>query len=419
MKIGIQTWGTEGDARPFIALAGGLSAAGHDVTLAVTEVTKKDLSSYATELRFRLEPICHIPYDEEYLTQHALGIWKERNPLKQIQKIVTYFFDPFAEDILASAKVLCRENDLVIRHVLVYPLGIAAEKQNIPCLSVYIAPGIPTKHFPPPGNFNIGKTANVLFWKIGDKFINKLFKPRIDRMRVREGLPEVSSVIQDVWASSILNLVAVSPSLFPRPPDWADHFQVCGFFNMPEQAEPWSMPEDLELFIQAGSPPVYFTFGTMLEGEQSPEEVTNLMVESVRLAGCRAIIQSKWDKLTNIPAHPDIFQITRAPHQHIFPLCAAVVHHGGAGTTQTATFAGCPSVVVAHSGDQTFWGEVLHRAGIAPKHLHRMKVDAKKLSVAIQTVLNSPELTHKAKKISEKMKDENGIQRAVKLIENL
>ena len=41
MKIGIQTWGSEGDVRPFVALAGGLSEAGHEVTLAVTDVRNK------------------------------------------------------------------------------------------------------------------------------------------------------------------------------------------------------------------------------------------------------------------------------------------------------------------------------------------------------------------------------------------
>ena len=83
---------------------------------------------------------------------------------------------------------------------------------------------------------------------------------------------------------------------------------------------------------------------------------TRLMVDAAEIAGRRAIIQSHWESITDIPEHPGIFRITKAPHQVIFPHCSAVVHHGGAGTTHSATRAGCPSVVVEHIYDE-FLGE--------------------------------------------------------------
>jgi len=84
MKIGIQTWGTEGDVRPFIALAGGLSAAGHEVTLAVTEIRNKRYIQFGERLGFSIRHIGHLDLNEEEL--HALGpkLIKERNFLKQI-----------------------------------------------------------------------------------------------------------------------------------------------------------------------------------------------------------------------------------------------------------------------------------------------------------------------------------------------
>jgi UDP:flavonoid glycosyltransferase YjiC (YdhE family) len=100
MKIGIQTWGTEGDVRPFVALAGGLTAAGHEVTLAVTEVRNKRYTQFGERLGFSIRHVGHLDLNEEQL--HALGpkLIKERNFLKQVQMIVTRFLDPVTGDML-------------------------------------------------------------------------------------------------------------------------------------------------------------------------------------------------------------------------------------------------------------------------------------------------------------------------------
>jgi len=117
--------------------------------------------------------------------------------------------------------------------------------------------------------------------------------------------------------------------------------------------------------------------------------------------------------------YPEIYRIARAPHQSVFPGCAAVVHHSGAGTTQSATLAGCPSVVVEHASDQPLWGEVLYRAVISSKLLHRRNVTATKLARAIRIVLDSPEMSKKAKMIGNRMKQEDGVKQAIELINRL
>ena len=420
MNIGIQTWGTEGDVRPFMALAGGLSAAGHDVTLAITTDKNKDFTSFSENLGFKILRVGHIDYDDERMKSIGDRILKERNLLKQIHIIITHFFDPIAEDILSAAKLLCKENDLLIRHGLTYPLAVAAELMNRPCVSMFpTAQAIPTKYSSPLVTKSFGKFLNSLMWKFADAYVNRIFKSSYNRMRKQEGLRPIKSVLQEVWSSKFLNLIAVSSTLFPPAEDWSDHIQVCGFLNIPEQLETWKMPKSLEEFIQAGSPPVYMTFGAMIEGEPVPQEATRLMVDAARMAGCRAVIQSKWEELSGIPEHPDIYRITRAPHLEVFPYCAAVVHAGGSGVTQSATRSGCPSVIVAHATDQTVWGGLLLQAGIAPKHLNRRSATAKKLAQAIRTVLDSPKMGEKAKEISARMKGEDGVKRAVELIEAL
>jgi sterol 3beta-glucosyltransferase len=416
MRIGIQTWGTEGDVRPFIALAAGLSAAGHAVTLAVTEITNKQFTAFGERLKFAVRPIGHIDCDEIRFKQLSAQVFNAWNPIKKGDIIVTHFFDPVIEDMLAAAKALCAENDLVIGHFFIYPLKIAARQFQVPFMMVFTTPLIPSRFLPPLGIPEFAKWMNPLWWNLFDMLLNKTWKPAIDRLFLREGVPAEKSVFGGIWHSSLLNLVAVSPALFPPPPDWEQRYHLCGFLNIPEKGESWQMPENLKQFLAAAEPPVHITFGSMIASDPSPRNITQLLIQAVRLAGCRAIIQSNWTELNDLPEFPNIYRMISAPHQHIFPHCAAVIHHGGAGTTQAATLAGCPSIVVEHSSDQPLWGSLLQRRGIAPKLLHRRSISAAKLARAIRRVLDTPAMAEKAKTIGARMQAEDGLTRAVELI---
>ncbi|MBW1984441.1 MAG: glycosyltransferase [Deltaproteobacteria bacterium] len=116
MKIGLQTWGTEGDIRPFIALAAGLRRAGHDVTLAVTEIRNKNFSEFSDMLDIPIQHIGHIDCDDAMFKKIASGIFSTLDPVKKGKKLLENFFYPVAESMLKAAKELCLENDLVIGH---------------------------------------------------------------------------------------------------------------------------------------------------------------------------------------------------------------------------------------------------------------------------------------------------------------
>ncbi len=126
MRIGIQTWGTEGDVRLLIALASGLSTAGHDVTLAITEITNKQFTTLGERLNFSIRHVGHIDCDETRFKQLSANVFNEWSPVKKGDIIVSNFIDPVIEDMLVAAKALCKENDSVINLFFVYPLKIAA-----------------------------------------------------------------------------------------------------------------------------------------------------------------------------------------------------------------------------------------------------------------------------------------------------
>ena len=93
-----------------------------------------------------------------------------------------------------------------------------------------------------------------------------------------------------------------------------------------------------------------------------------------------------------------------------------IVHHGGAGTTQSSLRAGKPSVVVAHAFDQPYWGNRLKQLGVAGNVLQRKKTNPELLAKAIRAVIDSPQMIREAQKAGSAMQRENGVENAVSLI---
>lgn len=422
MKIGIQTWGSDGDINPFIALAGGLAAAGHDVTLALTSAERKDYGGYAQRLGFRLVSAGHIGRDEHELIGLARRMFEEKDPLKQLDLILEGMFEPGVDRMREVAEELCRDCDIMIGHFIVHPAHAVAERTGRPYLTVTLNhSAIPSRHVNLMGTPDLGPFLNGLFWKLGHKILNSHIIPHVNRLRRNMRLPVIESY-RTVWESPRANLVAVSDAICGRWLDREPHQQVCGVFRMTEAAEPYEMPADLERFLAAGPAPVYCTFGSMTSVDDDAgyvEQSRRLLVDAVVQAGCRAIVQARWDGVTSVSGHPDIYRIGHVPHGRILPRCAAMVHHGGAGTTHTALQYGLPAVVVPHISDQFFWARELHRLGVAPKAVDRKKITVRQLAASIRTVLDDAAMGQRARELGRIMERENGVATAVAIIERI
>ena len=158
------------------------------------------------------------------------------------------------------------------------------------------------------------------------------------------------------------------------------------------------------------------TFGSMMIN--SPDylhEVARIWTRAARLAGVRAIIQLPWGDLSSYADGPDVIAVRRLPYSKVFPQCALVVHHGGAGTTQSALFAGRPCIIVAHVSDQFFWGSEIERLGVGGKTLRKMGLRAELLAEGIRQVLANPQLAVNAKDLGDRMREEDGVGNALRL----
>ena len=418
MRVGLQTWGSEGDIRPFVALADGLQTAGHEVTLVITSAENKDYTPLAHSLGLRIRQVRFPSFDPERFGRTEARAMQTVNPFKQVSIVFSDLFDPVVQKMYVASEQLCRDNDAVIGYHILYPLAIAAEKTKRPRVAVFISPNfLRSRYVPPEGLPNLGERLNTLLWNLSEVLMDRVLRPGANLLRLQEGLRPVSGIVRELVESNYLNLIPVSPTLCPPQPDWQGRYHLCGFFDLPETRENWQMPDDLKAFLKAGDPPVFMTFGSIATLDPSLGETTRLMIEAVSFGKFRAIIQSKWEDLSEISMSSSIYRMGFAPYHHIFPHCAAVVHHGGAGTTHLATRCGSPSVVVEHALDQRIWGILLNRVGLAPKPLHRRSLTPAKLAKAVRDVLDSVEMATRAKAAGRALVTENGVRRAVELIE--
>lgn len=139
-----------------------------------------------------------------------------------------------------------------------------------------------------------------------------------------------------------------SPALVPKPADWPDHIDVCGFFF--RDVPSYSPPTDLASFLKSGDKPVYIGFGSIVLDD--PAAMTEKILAAVEKAGVRAIVSRGWSNLgEGRDASENVFWLGDCPHEWLFQHVSAVVHHGGAGTTACGLLNGCPTCIVPFFGE--------------------------------------------------------------------
>ena len=186
----------------------------------------------------------------------------------------------------------------------------------------------------------------------------------VNRFRVKTlGLEPVSTL----WAPGQLFRLKVpytylwSPGLIPKPADWGPEIDIAGFVFL-DLASSFKPPESLTKFLEAGEPPVYIGFGSIVVDD--PDKFTATIFEAVAKAGVRALVSKGWGGLGDEGNTPEnIYMLENTPHDWLFPRVSAVVHHGGAGTTAIGLKCGKPTMIVPFFGDQPFWGAMVAKAG--------------------------------------------------------
>ena len=262
--------------------------------------------------------------------------------------------------------------------VVTGPLPVAAggrsvaEKLGIRYVHASHQPvSLPSPHQPPPARrgrpLPPGVTDNRELWEVDARNANEMFGALINTHRAEIGLPPVDN-IRD-YAFTDRPWLATDPVLSPwleptgpKEPADVDVVQTGAWIRADERP----LPADLLAFLEAGDAPVYVGFGSLPMG--TLKDVGRAAVEAIRAQGRRVVVSRGWAGLELVDELDDCFAVGEVNQRALFGRVAAVVHHGSAGTTTTATLAGVPQVVVAQGADQPYWAGRVAELGIGVAH---------------------------------------------------
>jgi UDP:flavonoid glycosyltransferase YjiC (YdhE family) len=207
-------------------------------------------------------------------------------------------------------------------------------------------------------------------------------------------------------------LYCYSPAVAPKPPDWSESAHVTGYWFLDHPLD-WQPPADLLHFLESGPSPIYLGFGSMIT--RKPEETTRITLDALRQAGHRGVIATGWGALSQSDLPDEVFLIESVPHDWLFPRMAAVVHHGGAGTTGAGLRAGVPSIVVPFGGDQPFWARRVKALGAGPDPIPRKRLTADRLAHAIRIAVADEPMRKRATELGATIRAEDGVGNALKI----
>ncbi|MBZ0298047.1 MAG: glycosyltransferase, partial [Anaerolineae bacterium] len=235
------------------------------------------------------------------------------------------------------------------------------------------------------------------------------------RTGVLNEAPMTRGQFRHIWNHTPL-INGFSPYVVPHAPDWPDHVYTTGYWFYDKHPD-WQPDAALLDFLQAGPPPVYLGFGSM--SNRNPEATANIMIEALKRTGQRGIISKGWAGLHSRSLPESIFLLDSAPHDWLFPQMAAIVHHGGAGTTATALRAGVPSTVVPHMADQFYWGRRVYELGVGDPAIYRHKLNVDRLATAIEHMISDQAMRQRAAELGVKLQQEDGVGNAVAAFQDI
>jgi sterol 3beta-glucosyltransferase len=206
-----------------------------------------------------------------------------------------------------------------------------------------------------------------------------------------------------------------SPAVIPKPADWRNT-HVTGYWFLDELPD-WIPPAALLDFLKRGEPPVYIGFGSM--GSRDPEATADLVLQAIERTGQRAILQSGWGGLSKMDLPDNVFLVDSVPHSWLFSRVAAVVHHGGAGTTAAGLRAGVPNIVIPFFGDQPFWGRRVAELGVGPAPIPRKQLTVDRLTAAIYQAVHDRAMQKCAADLGAKIQAEDGIGNVVEIVQEI
>ena len=353
MRVVLTAWGSRGDVEPLVALAVALRQFGAEAV-----VCAPPDEDFAVLLRRAEVPLVPLGPPVRSVVSRARSAARP-DPFHLASELVAARFETLSavaegsDALVATGLMPAGARDVADRLGLRY------------VLACYQLLGLPSQHYSPgarPGTPSPqDETDRRVLWEQDAQRVNALYGPAVNSHRATLDLPPVENVRDYVLTDQ--PWLAADPTLCPsKGLTELDVVQTGAWFLPDDRA----LPAELETFLEAGEPPVYVGFGSM--SAHAPQDIARTAVEASRRHGRRVLLSRGWSELDLADYGDDCLVIGEVNQQALFPRLAAVVHHGGAGTTTAVARAGVPQVVVPLLGDQSYWASRVVALGIGTSY---------------------------------------------------
>jgi rhamnosyltransferase subunit B len=417
MRIILTTIGSLGDLHPFIALGQALAERGAHPVLATPETHVAKCRKAGLE--------AHAVTPDFYAMAMERGLDPDvaiRRAMQSPDFIMREVILPYLEHSAEALDALANGAAAMVGSSFSLAGAIVAEARGLPYIPALLQPMMLLSAHDPPHTPEMRLMAGApvgvagLAWnRMGVRLIRAEMLRRyggpINQLRRRRGLQSSRAAPLFDWpVQPPLQLALYSPELAPLPPDAPAGAQITGFpwFDS-DSGAPETLDAPLQAFLDAGDPPLVFTLGSF--AVHAPGAFYSESLAAARAVGRRAILLLGPDGQPPAGMADDAICATYAPHSLVFPRAAAIIHHGGVGTTGQAMRAGRPQLVVPHMADQPDHAARLVRRGIAralPARRYRRDAAA----AALGHLLRDADVAARAREVGRTVAAEAGAARA-------
>ncbi len=409
MHVILATIGTDGDVFPHIGLGGALHARGHRVTLAAPEPYR----ARAQDLGIEFCALVGVAEVDRMLADPDL--W---HPFRSGMMMARWGGPMIRRQYEALAALVRQPDSVLVANPGVLAARLVQEKLGVPTASLLLQPGlVPSSTAPPemPGGFTIPAwlphPLRRFYWLAVDVAAYALVAPSLNRVRYGLGLSPVRRIFR--WWLSPELVIGLFPDWYAAPqPDWPPQLRLAGFGRF--DGARGELPEDVRMFCEEGPPPIAFTLGT---GMTHAAGFFRTAVAACDALGARGILMSKYPEVIPTCLPPWVRHCAFAPFRQLFPLCGAVVHHGGIGTTAAALQAGCPQLVLPLAWDQPDNAARVAELGLGLA-LESRRRSSGHMSHALVRLMTR-EVGDRCRAIASRAGGENGLELAATWVEEL
>lgn len=407
--------GSRGDAQPYVALARSFRDHGHEVRLAA----HGRFAPLAAEHGLSFTPLAYEPLKAFERLFSPSG---EGGVVDRWQRVLETLHGALVEwrQVAQGAEVL-------VTHPQIMSAPALAQHMGVPLVQAHTLPVVcPTSAYPCCYLFSkdLGRVLNRFSYRLIPAALTPL-RQEVERWSRRElGLSvpwRASGAEAGPGGVPVQHLHGHSPTVLPRPPEWPSHWQATGYWTVPPGAA-WAPDPELVRFLDAGDPPVYVGFGSMVYRGDRPR-LTRALVEPFRRRGVRVVLVRGWalspEGLENDDGIHFIDAYEGPWHDWLLPRTRAAVHHGGAGTVGAVLRAGRPQGCIPFAMDQPFWARRVEALGVGPPLLAMRRFTAARWDTRVEALLETDGYQERADGVAAALSREDGPGTAVRMVEEM